>query len=238
MTGVFVEPELENRVGSVPRDVGHEGKLIGGVGLHSVGASGRFQPFGGWASYRSVSPERMDRGTGTLIIGGQHKPALAVSGQKGGRGLRRYRPALRQPAGVWVDAEAGYPWHSAMPDVEHLPVRAYGQRGRPTQHRHLALWRQLTGLGIHSQNPYLVIVLEGNIHVVWHGSTSSTCAYASCCLSHRTPLTAGSVQPAPSTPPHSVSLPPCPRRASALPIRSQAIQPPRVSIEEFGCRGR
>src|SRR4030095_4434455 len=43
MAGVFVEPELENRVGSVPRDVGHEGKLVGGVGLHGVGASGRFQ---------------------------------------------------------------------------------------------------------------------------------------------------------------------------------------------------
>src|SRR5882724_3731595 len=83
-----------------------------------------------------------------------------------------------------------------MPNVEHLPVRAQGQRGRPTRHRHLALWRQVTGLGIHRKNPYLVIVLEGNIHVVWHGSTSSACAQASCCLSHRTPLTAGAVQPA------------------------------------------
>src|SRR5712692_7731359 len=173
MAGGFVEPELENRVGAVPRDVGHEGKLVGGVGLHSVGASGCFQPFGGWASYRSVLPERMDRCTGTLIIGGQHKPALAVCGQKGRRGLRRYRPALRKPSGVWVDPEAGDRWHIAMPGVEHLPVRAHGQWGRPTRHRRLALWRQLPGLGIHSKNPYLVIILEGNVHVVWHGSTSS-----------------------------------------------------------------
>src|SRR2546430_10161780 len=107
MAGVFVEPELENRVGSVPRDVGHEGKLVGGVSLHGVGASGRFQPFDGWASDRSVSSERMDRGMGTLIISGQQEPALAVGGQKGGRGLQRYRSALRQPAGVRVDAEAG-----------------------------------------------------------------------------------------------------------------------------------
>ena len=70
MAGGFVEPELENRVGAVPCDVGHEGKLVGGVGLHGVGARGRFQPFDGWAADRSVSPERMDRGTGPLIIGG------------------------------------------------------------------------------------------------------------------------------------------------------------------------
>jgi hypothetical protein len=42
MAGVVVEPELENRVGAVPRDVGHEGKLVGGIGLHRVGARGRF----------------------------------------------------------------------------------------------------------------------------------------------------------------------------------------------------
>jgi hypothetical protein len=54
VAGVFVKPELENRVRAVPRDVGHEGKLVGWVGLHSVGASGRFQPFDGWASYRPV----------------------------------------------------------------------------------------------------------------------------------------------------------------------------------------
>jgi hypothetical protein len=160
MAGVFVKPELENRVGSVPRDVGHEGKLVGWVGLHRVGASGGFQPFDGWASNRSVIPERMDRCMGPLIIGGQHKPARAVCGQKGGSGLRRYRPALRQPSGVWVDPEAGDRRNSAMPDVENLPVRAHGQRRRPTRHRHLARWRQLTGLGIHRQHPYLVIVLS------------------------------------------------------------------------------
>src|SRR5215813_2057809 len=193
MTGIFVEPELENRVGSIPRDVGHEGKLVRGVSLHGVSASGRFQPFDGWASDCSVSPERMDRCPGTLIIGRKQKPTLAVGGQKGGRSLRRYRPALRQPASVRVYAEARYPWHIAMPDVEHLPVRANGQRGWPTRHRHLALWRQLTGLGVHSKHPYLVIVLEGNIHVVWHCSTSSVFSQTSCRLSHRIPPTASAV---------------------------------------------
>ena len=66
MAGVFVKPELENRVGAVPSDVRHEGKLVGWVGLHRVGTSGCFQPFDGWASYRSVSPERLDRCTGTF----------------------------------------------------------------------------------------------------------------------------------------------------------------------------
>src|SRR5262245_25860400 len=111
----------------------------------------------------------MNRGTGTLIIGGQQKLALAIGGQKGGRGLRRYRPALRQSAGVWGDAEARDRWHIAMTDVEHLPVRAYCQRGRPTRYGHLALWRQLAGRRIHSKDADFVIVLEGNIHVVWHG---------------------------------------------------------------------
>src|SRR5262249_920450 len=108
MAGAFVEPELENRVGTVPRNVRHEGKLIGGIGLDGGGACGLFRPFDGSAPDRAVSPERMDRGTGALIIGGQQNPALAICRQIGGRGLRRYRPALRQPAGVRVDAEAGY----------------------------------------------------------------------------------------------------------------------------------
>src|SRR5262249_40207435 len=98
-----------------------------------------------------------------------------------------------QPAAVRVDPEAGYPWHIAMPDVEHLPVWAQGQRGRPARHRHLTPWRQLTGRGIHRKHPYLVIILKGNVHVVWHGSTSSTCAQASCCLRHRIPLTTSQV---------------------------------------------
>jgi hypothetical protein len=32
----------------------------------------------------------------------------------------------------------------------------------------------LTRRGIHRKHSYLVIVLEGNVHVVWHGLTSST----------------------------------------------------------------
>ena len=56
-----------------------------------MGANRRLQPFYGWASYRSVMPNRVYRCMGTLIIGGQHIPARAVGGQKGGSGLRRYR---------------------------------------------------------------------------------------------------------------------------------------------------
>ena len=137
-----VERELEDGVGSAPVvDVGHKGKRVGGVGLHRMGANGRLQPFDGWASYRAVMPDRVYRCMGALIIGGQHIPARAVGGQKGGSGLRRYRPALRQRSSVWVNPKAGYPWHSAMPNVEHLPVRAHRQWGRPTCDRHLALWR-------------------------------------------------------------------------------------------------
>src|SRR5882724_10431234 len=108
VAGVFAEPELEYGVGAIPSDVRHESKSVGPVGLHRVGASGRFQPFDGWASYRSVIPDRMYRRMRALIIGGQHKPALAVCGQKCGCGLQRYLPILAQPSGVLVYPEAGY----------------------------------------------------------------------------------------------------------------------------------
>src|SRR5439155_4516515 len=102
--GIGVKLELEDGLGSPPVvDVGHKGKRVGGVGLYSMGANGRLQPFDGWAAYRSVMPNRVDRGMGALIIGGQHIPASAVGGQKGGSGLRRYRPALRQRSSVWVN---------------------------------------------------------------------------------------------------------------------------------------
>ena len=99
MAGALLESELENGIWPIflPRrlhyvianagDVGHEGKFIGRVGLDRVGANGRFQPLDGRASYRSVITEGMYRGMGTLLIGGQQKPAVAVSGQKGGTGL-------------------------------------------------------------------------------------------------------------------------------------------------------
>ncbi len=133
MPGRGVELELEDGVGSAPVvDVGHKGKRVGGVGLYRMGANGRLQPCDGWASDRAVMPNRVYRCMGALIIGGQHIPTSAVGGQKGGSGLRRYRPALRQLASVWVNPKAGYPWNIAMPNVEHLPVRAHRQWGRPT----------------------------------------------------------------------------------------------------------
>ena len=55
---------------------------------HPAGpGGGRFQPLDGRASYRSVITEGMYRGMGTLVIGSQQKPAVAVGGQKGGTGL-------------------------------------------------------------------------------------------------------------------------------------------------------
>src|SRR5262249_52046639 len=107
--------------------------------------------------------------------------ARAVGSQKSGRSLRRYCPALRQLASVWVYPETRYRWHRTMSDVEYLLVRAESQRGRPTRHRHLALWRQVTGLRLHRKSPYLVLILEGNVQRVWHGLTSSVCACASRC---------------------------------------------------------
>ena len=131
--GRGVERELEDGVGSAPVvDVGHKGKRVGGVGLDRMGANRRLQPCDGWASDRSVMPNRVHCCMGALIIGGQHILARAVGGQKGGSGLWRYRPARRQRSSGWVNPQAGYPWHRAMPNVEDLPVRAYRQWGRPT----------------------------------------------------------------------------------------------------------
>ncbi len=69
-SGVIIEPELINGVGSVAGNVGHEGKFVGRVSLHGVSARGRFQPLNGWPSYRSVIPDRVYRRVGTLIVGG------------------------------------------------------------------------------------------------------------------------------------------------------------------------
>ena len=70
MAGGFIESELVNSAGSVPRDVRYECKIVGLVGLHSVGTRGRFQPFNWWISNCSVIAYGMDRSMGTLIIGG------------------------------------------------------------------------------------------------------------------------------------------------------------------------
>src|SRR5262249_59918043 len=67
--GVFVELELKDGVGAVARDVGHKGVAIGRVGLHSLGPGRRGQPLDGWAPYRSIFPNRMDRYMSTLVIG-------------------------------------------------------------------------------------------------------------------------------------------------------------------------
>ena len=60
----------------------HEGKLVGWVGLNSVGASVRCQPFDGRVSHRPVIPDGMYHYKAGLIIGGQQILALAVGGQK------------------------------------------------------------------------------------------------------------------------------------------------------------
>src|SRR2546429_7345967 len=133
-----------------------------------------------------------------LIIGGQHIPPRAVGGQKRGRVGRRDRPLGREPTGGGVDPEARNRWHRAIPDIEHVPIRAEREHGRPPRDRHLALGRQVTGPSIQSKNAYLVLVLQGNVHVRWHGSTSSACAQASCRLRYWTPLTAGAVQSDPT----------------------------------------
>ena len=41
------------------------------------------------------------------------------------------------------------------------------------RYRHFGLWRELAGPGIHGENQNLVIVLHGNVHVVWHSLTIS-----------------------------------------------------------------
>src|SRR5262249_21392332 len=110
-------------------EVGGKSKRVGGGGVGRMGANGRLQPCDGWASYRAVMPHRVDRYMGALIIGGQHIPARAVGGQKGRSGLRRYRPARRQRSRGGVNPKAGDPWHRALPNVEHLPVRADRQGG-------------------------------------------------------------------------------------------------------------
>ena len=133
--GLGVEPQLPNRIGAraLPQgfqdiiveagDVGHKGKLVGGVGLDGVGAHGRGQRVAGWGAYRAVRTEGMDRRIPALIIRREQKPARAVGGQKRGRVGRRDRPLGREPAGGGVDPEARNCGLSALPDIQRLPVR-------------------------------------------------------------------------------------------------------------------
>ena len=82
MAGVFIEPELKYRVGSVPGNVRHEGKLVGRVGLDGVCATGSMQAFDWWAAHHSIIPDGMYCHICTFIVGGEQKPSLSVCGQK------------------------------------------------------------------------------------------------------------------------------------------------------------
>ena len=78
--GLSVELQLPNRIGAraLPQgfqdiiveagDVGHEGKLVGGVGLDGVGAHGRGQRVAGWGAHGAVRAVGMDRRIAALII--------------------------------------------------------------------------------------------------------------------------------------------------------------------------
>src|SRR5439155_18239157 len=115
-----------------------------------------------------------------LIIGGQHIPSHAVGGQKCGRVGRRDRPLGREPTGGGVDPEARDRWHRAMPDIEHVPIRAERQHGRPPYNRHLGLRRELAGLGIHGEGPDLILVLQAHVERVWHLAPSCSQGIARC----------------------------------------------------------
>ena len=80
----------------------HEGKLVGWVGLNSVGTGVRRQPFDGRSPHRSAVVQGMYCYMPGLIIGGQQILAFAVGGQKGGPAVGRYPPVLCQPSGAVV----------------------------------------------------------------------------------------------------------------------------------------
>ena len=118
-----------------------------------------------------------------LIIGGQQIPARAVGGQKRGRVVRGDRPLGREPTGALVDPEARYRRLAAMPDIQHVPVRADRQHGRPPRDWHLGLRRELAGVGIHGEGRDLVLVLQANVERVWHLLSSFWAPYRA-----RTPI--------------------------------------------------
>jgi hypothetical protein len=57
-----------------------------------------------------------------------------------------------------------------MGDVQHVPIRADGQRKRPARYWHLGLRREPAAVSIQVEGRDLVVVLQANVQRVWHGS--------------------------------------------------------------------
>ena len=55
-----------------------------------------------------------------------------------------------------------------MPDIEHPPVGADRDYGRPARDREFGLRCQLPGVTIQGESRDLVVVLQANIESVWH----------------------------------------------------------------------
>src|SRR5215467_9909784 len=110
----------------------------------------------------------MDRYMSTLVIGRQHKLACAVRGDVDGPSFQRDGPVLREPAVGRVDREAGDLWRVAASRIQKLPVWADRQCERPAGYGYLTLRGERAGFGVDGQHRYLVILLQGNIHVVRH----------------------------------------------------------------------
>src|SRR5262245_7182627 len=75
---------------------------------------------------------------------------------------------LREPAVGRVDREAGYLWRVAASSIQKLAVRADRQRERPAGYGALTLRGERSGVGVDGQHRYLVILLQGDVHVVRH----------------------------------------------------------------------
>src|SRR5262249_13772241 len=97
-----------------------------------------------------------------------HKLTCAIRGDVDGPRLQRDGPMLREPAGGRVDREAGELGRVAASRVQALPVRADRQRERPTGYGYFTLRRERSAVGVDGQHRYLLIRLQGNIHVVRH----------------------------------------------------------------------
>src|SRR5215831_2510455 len=71
-----------------------------------------------------------------------------------------------------VNLVARYPRHVTMRHVQDLPVGTNRHCRRPALKRQFALGSQRTGPAVQPENQHLVLVLQGHVNVIWHGSTS------------------------------------------------------------------
>ena len=76
---MYVSLQDDDKILVFTMDTG-TGKLVRGIGLHSMGANGSLQPFDWCTPYRTVIPNWVYRCMRALIIGGQQKPAIAICG--------------------------------------------------------------------------------------------------------------------------------------------------------------